>query len=246
MASSHPAPFSPGVLDCFARLIPRGSRIHDPFAGEGVRLGKLADEHGWTFTGTELEAPFILDDRVVPGNAIDASSYPPALICSACGQSPPFNAHGSREHQPKGYSIVTSPVYPNGIADDFNARDGSRRRTYRAALAKITGTDAPLHPNNQGRWGYRGTPLSSSRRAIYWHLADQAVACWGNAEAVYLNVSDFVARSRVEPVVEGWARCLTNHGWTIVRSYPVSTRRWRDGANRESRVDGEVVLHCRS
>lgn len=218
---SHPAPYSPEVLDKLARLVPVGTRVHDPFAGEGLRLGKRADEIGWTFTGTEIEAPFIEDDRVRVGNALDPATYPTGRYC-----------------------IVTSPVYPNGIADNFNAQDGSRRRTYRAALAKLTGMDRELHPDNQGRWGYRGTSIASTRRAVYWNLATRAVACWSGADAVFLNVSDFTAKDRTEPVVDGWAGVLRSNGWRIVKAHPVKTRRWRDGANSDKRVDGEVVLHA--
>ena len=60
MASSHPAPFSPEVLDTFRRLIPRGSRVHDPFAGEGLRLGKLADEMGWAFSFAPKPSSWVL------------------------------------------------------------------------------------------------------------------------------------------------------------------------------------------
>lgn len=205
-----------------AGLIPPGARVHDPFAGGGERLGKLADERGWVFTGTELEAPFINDPRVAHGNALDPDLYPA-----------------------NGYVVVTSPVYPNGIADHFHARDSSTRRTYRSALAKLTGRDRPLDPDNMGRWGYRGTPLHSPARRMYWHLASQAAANWGGAVALYVNVSDFKAGDRTEPVVDGWVRLLEGHGWRLVAAHPVVTRRWRHGANREARVDGEVVLHLR-
>lgn len=209
----------------FARVGPeRKTRVHDPFAGTGERLGRLADNQGWIFTGTEIEAEFIVDARVVEGNATHLTWYPD-----------------------RPFKVITSPVYPNGIADDFHATDRSERRTYRSALAKLVGHDKPLHPDNQGRWGYRGTPLHAPARRMYWRVADLSVACWQQAECdeVFLNVSDFtVGKTVVEPVVAGWARTLEVHGFTIVKAYPVLTRRYRNGANRNARVANEVVLHA--
>jgi hypothetical protein len=198
--------------------------VHDPFAGPGVRLGQLADEMGWRFTGTEIEWEFIIDPRVKGGDATDRRRYP-------------------REQ----YTVMTSPAYPNGMSDDFHARDSSTRRTYRAALAKILGHDRQLHANNQGRWGYRGTPLHSPARAQYWRIADQVATQWQLTPCsdVFLNVSDFVVgKVDVEPVVAPWARTLEAHGFAIIRAYPVLSRRWRNGANRDSRVANEVVLHA--
>lgn len=222
--TGHPAPFSAEVLDVIeehgpgARVDRRLIRVHDPFAGDGVRLGALCDRMGWTFSGTELERPFIVDRRVVQGNACDRSTYPRGR-----------------------FVIVTSPVYPNGIADHFNAQDDSERRTYRTARAKITGRDRPLHYDNQGRYGYRGSGLTSPTRAMYWNIAGRAVACWSRAEAIYLNVSDFPVGNRVEPLVNQWCVLIEGLGWTIEWARQVSTPRYRNGANRTNRVDGEVV-----
>lgn len=218
--SEHPAPYSPEVIAAIREHLEPGMHVHDPFAGEGLRLGALCDEMLCTFTGTEIEAPFILDSRVRHGDSTLIKHYP----------LPPF-------------TIVTSPVYPNGIADDFNARDNSKRRTYRAARATIVGTDEPLHPNNQGKYGYRGQPLWSPARAIYWALARQVVHCWRDADAAIVNVSDFFGPTHREPVVDGWTEILTEQGWDVC-PMPVETKRWRNGANRDARVEAEVLLLC--
>lgn len=217
---THPAQYSPEVLDAIRGLIDDTILVHDPFAGAGERLGALCDEIGCEFSGTEIEAAFIVDSRVVQGNSTDGSTYPV-----------------------EPYTIVTSPVYPNGIADSFEARDNSKRRTYRSALAKIVGHDRELHPDNQGRWGYRGTPLSSPARAVYWSIAERVIGCWQDADAAIVNVSDFIAGDRQEPVVAGWTRLLAAAGWDV-SAIPVSTKRWKYGANRERRVDAEVLLLC--
>lgn len=250
-ASAHPAPYSETILNRF-RIILTGSDlpVHDPYAGEGARLGALCTELGIEFSGTEIEEAFIVDPRVAPGNATDPASYP----------SVP-------------YRLVTSPVYPNGVADHFTPTgrcsvckgtgltapslhaqgpcpscDGEGRRqidrnTYRQALAKIVGHDDPLDEDNMGRWGYRSTGPTSTKRLMYWSLARRTVTCWGNAALVVVNVSDFVhTNGRVEPVVNDWCNLLRAYGWNIRRLHKVETPRNRKGANGSARVDAEHII----
>lgn len=214
MRSHHPAQYSPELFDVFLKHLPPGAHLHDPFAGPGERLGRFADEHGFTFSGTELEPEFIIDSRVVAGDATDPSTYPSDCV------------------------IVTSPAYPNGMCDHFEARDSSRRHTYRQALAATIGYDRPLAVTNMGRYGVR-----SGRRAeaAYWEIAAQAVSCW-EGRPVALNVSDFLVARRVYPCVRRWSELLEEHGLTFVDDVPVETRRQRHGANGDLRVDREHVL----
>jgi hypothetical protein len=224
---THPAQYSKEVIDLLKFMVPRLARVHDCYAGAGVRLGFAADDRGWTFTGTELQAAFIVDERVSQGDATDAATYPASLVDG------------------RGFTVVTSPVYPNGMADHFRSApaDGSRRRTYRHAHAAILGEDVPLHPNNMARWGYRSSAsLNNDARLMYWSLARRTVACWGGAERVIVNVSDFLAGDRRVPVVAPWCQLLIEHGWHIDGEHEVQTRRWRDGANRDQRVEAEVVI----
>jgi hypothetical protein len=244
----HPAQFSPEILTLFRWLIPSVARIHDPFAGAGSRLGSLARDRGWTFTGTEIEPAFIIDDRVVQGDATDPTSYPPRLLCPNCDGSASLPLGVTcRAHHPRGYTIVTSPVYPNGMADHFvsKAADVSTRRTYRHALAAMTGDrTVALHENNMGRWGYRGQPVSSTSRAMYWSLARKSVACWSDAEALVVNVSDSIDGDRRVPVVAGWQNLIAEAGWSNQDVHPVTTRRYRNGAGRDARVEAEAVIHA--
>jgi len=215
----HPARFSREIIAELGELIPPSQHVHDPFGGTGERLGVLCDHLGVTFTGTEIEPEFIIDGRVRCGDSTDPATYPT-----------------------RPYTIVTSPVYPNGIADHFAARDGSRRNTYRWRLAQITGEDRPLHPNNQGRYGYRGRNQMSQVRRTYWRIADEVVACWSGATLAIVNTSDFLVGGVVEPVTVPWRARLERHGWTICEVRRVTTRRNRYGANGSSRVDGEDVI----
>lgn len=235
---SHPARFSKEVIDVMVEILQGchkmdaavGHRVtpfhlHDPFAGTGERLWDLAqriDPPGW-ISGTEIEAEFIVNKWIRQGDATDASTYPTWP-----------------------YVIVTSPSYPNGMSDSWDAQDGSKRKTYRSALKQITGVDRELHDHNMGRYGYRGTGQDSPKRAQYWNIASTAVANWGGASMVLVNVSDFIwsrnGVETIEPVTNQWANLLSRHGWVNQTQCPVGTRRMKFGANRDVRVDVECVL----
>ena len=233
----HPAPYSPEVLAALRSTLCAENgqlrlgdalHVHDPFAGEGVRLGALCDEIGVAFTGSEIEPEFIIDQRVQRGDATTRASYP--IV-------------GRRTQ----LVICTSPVYPNGMADHHHAQDDSIRRTYRTALAAIRGSDRPLHSNNMGRWGYRGTPLWSPSRAAYWTLAEQAIEQWADLRPrlVLVNVSDFYADKVREPVVALWQQRLVRGGLHVENVVQISTQRWGQGANRNERPETEALLVAR-
>lgn len=131
-AEKHPAPFSEPIVETLRRLlpmwVPTSVLVHDPFAGEGVRLGRLCDQLGYTFSGSDLELWRDGDRRVVLGDATDAASYPT-----------------------RRFVVVTSPTYNNGVNDHFVPRDVSDRMTYRVAAGH------ELHENNTGRYSGRGS-----------------------------------------------------------------------------------------
>lgn len=232
---SHPARYSKEVVDTLVTILrtflgsdegnDEPAHIHDPFAGTGERLDEIAERVGWvSWSGTEIEPEFIISPHVVEGDACDPNAYPY-----------PF----------ENVIIVTSPAYPNGMADSWAAQDPSKRKNYRAALREITGEDRELHPNNQGRYGYRGTTAKSKKRVEYWRIAREAVKNWDGASLVIVNVSDFIYSKRgvdhTEPVVQEWADLLQEFGWLTYR-VPVGTRRMRHGANSDKRVPAEWIL----
>jgi hypothetical protein len=224
----HPARFSEPILDLFEKLIPAGTRIHDPCAGTGELLGALADKCGWKFTGTEIEKSFIVDHRVVEGNAAYGSMYPYS---------------GER------FWVVTSVAYPNGIADHFKPTNEYRkwkRFTYRQAVSDNEGADRELHVDNMGRYGYRGTKRlgGSKKRREYWRLASQFAFLWKAADRVILNVSDFKSGKVTEPFVQDWIDLMTEMGFDLESRHHVVTNRigYASIDSRDERVDYEEVL----
>jgi hypothetical protein len=147
----HPCQFSPEVLDVLAGLIVPGERVHDPFAGPGVRLGAYCDRLGAVFSGTDIEEWPGHDPRVIVADARDPASYPPS----------PF-------------TVVTSPVYvnkrccdyPNGPTPTTRVKG---RRDYGIALGRA------LHGDNLAR--VTGRPRQAH---LYWQGHAEAVKHWGD------------------------------------------------------------------
>lgn len=126
---AHPAQFSAELIPALTFAIDKAERrkVFDPFAGPGVRLGKLCDDMGVEFAGIDIENWPGRDLRVRLGDATNSNYYPTGM-----------------------WHIVTSPTYGNGLNDHHEPKEDSRRFTYRVAL------DRDLHPNNSGRYGIRG------------------------------------------------------------------------------------------
>lgn len=244
--SRHPARFSTEVIDVvrsllLARWPTPGIRpiLHDPFAGTGERLYEMCyGRNGglwWPYCGTEIERCFISAPGIAVGDSRDAATYPPTRFAEISERT--------------GWIVFTSPVYANGVADNFRPRDSSERKTYRAAKIALTGNqEAELHLGNMGAYGYRGTKRpedggTSRRRGEFWQIANDCVKHWETASLVLLNVSDFMhSDGTIEPHVDDWSDLLAEHGWTSQTHHPVGTKRMRHGANREQRVDHEVVI----
>ena len=222
---AHPAQFSGIILEHIAPIIDGWDLpVHDPFAGTGVRLGRLCDSLHLPFTGTELEPEFIVDPRVLQGDSTEARSYPISFDRVTTDRL--------------SYVIVTSPSYPNGMADHFRARDQSERHTYRQAIANIRGEDRELHEHNMGRYSAR-----AGRKAMELHMdiARRCVAHWPDRAIV--NVSDFIVAGEVFDYAQRWVELLEDdHGYEIVMNLAVATPRQRHGANGAARVDHETIL----
>jgi len=133
-------------------------------------------------------------------------------------------------------TIVTSPTYGNRMADTYDGRDGSKRYTYRTALGHN------LNGDNSGamQWGteYR----DFHKRA--WSEAFRVLAPSGY---LILNISDHVRKGQLVAVSSWHANIILElgfegvpDGWTTV-----TTKRNRNGANRDLRVDFESIIRFR-
>jgi hypothetical protein len=146
---THPAQFSPEIVALLATLIYPGERVHDPFAGLGLRLGALCDQIGATFTGCDIEPWDGRDPRVQTADSTLPGSYPPE----------PF-------------TIATSPVYfSNRISSDYvNGPTPTTKRNGRRAYGISRGQ--ALDPGNAARVCRPG------QLDEYLALHGAAMKCW--------------------------------------------------------------------
>jgi hypothetical protein len=155
---AHPCQFSPEVLAVLGGLIRPGEHVHDPFAGTGLRLGRLCDELGATYSGGDIEAWPGRDRRVAQADALDPAGYP----------SGPF-------------TVCTSPVYLNKRQADYpngplTTTKTSGRRDYGISLGRA------LAAGNLAR--HTGRP---SRAGSYWSAHKRAVTHWAGRALVNLD-----------------------------------------------------------
>lgn len=225
--SGHPARFSGAVVDRLRDVLLSDYPEHrpfvfDPFAGTGERLAEILGDE-FKGGGIELHRKFIVNSQLVTqGDATDIRCYPD-----------------------RRFIVVTSPVYPNGMAERWNVSDTSKRNTYDAALTALGARRRPR--NDMSSLGYRGTKRGgrSLKRIAYWTVADAAVGAWshnGQCEAVYLNVSDFMSGGEVEPFVQDWRDLLRAHGWRPFTTFRVRTPRHKGNDNADQRVSHECIV----
>jgi hypothetical protein len=120
------------------------------------------------------------------------------------------------------------------MADHHNARDASKRHTYKHYL----GHD--LHPYNAGalQWG--------ERYRIFHRMAwREAVRVLRPDGLFLLNSSDHIRKHRVQHVTQFHLDTLVRLGLRRERTVLIGTERLRHGENHEARVDHETVTILR-
>ncbi|NQV07969.1 hypothetical protein HQ535_15635 [bacterium] len=128
-------------------------------------------------------------------------------------------------------AVATSPAYGNRMADQYDGRDGTRRYTYRLALGR------PLTDGNGGglQWG-------DTYRNLHAEVWGEAVRVLRPGGRLVLNISDHIRKGEIAPVSRWHVAELEGLGLAEISREIVYTRRMRNGANRDERVDGERVI----
>jgi len=128
-------------------------------------------------------------------------------------------------------AICTSPTYGNRMADHHDARDGSKRYTYKHCL----GHD--LHEGNTGmmQWGeeYRIKNIA---------IIKECYRVLKTSCPFIINISNHVRQGKVINVVGWWKEILNSNGFILESECEVKTRRMRNGENASARVATEFIL----
>lgn len=202
MTVEHPSRFNDKVLVAVDKLLGDAVTVLDPFAGTG-RIHELDRET----TGVEIEPEWAeMSKGTIVGNALDL----------------PF----PDEHFD---AIATSPVFGNRMSDHHNAKDDSKRITYRHMLGR------ELHPNNAGRmqWG-------DAYRDFHVKAWTEAIRVLKPGGRFVLDISDHIRGGERQHVAIWHLVELGKLGLILKDVVVLSTPRMRFGANRQ-RVNEEYV-----
>lgn len=243
----HPAKFSPEILEVLDRWIEPGWRVLDPFAGTGL-IHTLDQAETW---GAEIEPEWAtMHPRTIVGDALKlpfADASFDAIATSPTYGNRMADSHNAQERCKPcgGTGKVVKEIDPPG-PDGYTALkvpcdkcDGAGRRDYKR-LTYTHQLGRKLHPNNSGamQWG----PKYRAFHEKAWAEADRVLKPGG---LFILNASDHIRGGEIQPVCDWHIETFEAMGYTVARLSNPETKRMGFGANREARVDAEMVAALR-
>lgn len=204
----HPARYNKSFLPIFAGLLKGSKSVLDPMAGTGERLKELSlllpDTN---FYGIEIEPEWanMTPEIVKVGNILKL----------------PFENESVS-------NILVSPPYGNRMADHHNAKDGSRRTTYRHMLNR------PLSEESSAgmHWGARYREFHIKAWIECYRVAE---------EGLVLNIKNHLCDGEEIDVVKWHVDTLTNIGFQVYSMHEIKCKGNRFGANRK-RVENEYII----
>ena len=222
----HPAKFTPVILKV----------IGDALSDEACRLGhevQVLDPFAGTGLIHDLAKPGLIDTYGIEIEPEWAEMHPATEVGDATDmafESLSFDA------------IATSPCYGNRMADHHEAKDDSKRITYRHRLGRA------LSENSAGKihWGVKYEEFHEKA----WTEADRVLRPGG---LFVLNAKNFhrtrtVKKKRVQEVVDvvGWHHdYLTSLGYATEADIAVPVRGMGYGQNGKKRIGHERVIVMR-
>lgn len=223
--TKHPAKYTDSFIPIFAsyliRLNDDGTKqkyknVLDPFGGTG-KIGRIKNfgYNGEVYC-SEIEQEWAM---VAENN--------PLVDFSIHGDSTNMNWAEDDFFS----SICTSPVYGNRISDNFEAKDDSRRITYRSYLGHEP------HEKSSGRmnWG-------KAYRQLHRDVYKECVRVLENKGRFILNISDHIRKGEVIPVSQWHRETLEYFGFILEDAIKIETPRHRFGDNSKLRVDHENIM----
>ena len=212
-APKHPAKFTATMLPIFAELLieHKCKNVFDPLAGTGKLVGVL--DHDWNghVFCNEIEPEWCdLGNGAwwTSQDAADLDVYPDL-----------FDA------------ICTSPTYGNRLADKHNAKDASKRITYKHSLGR------DLDERNTGglQWG-------AAYRTAHVKIWMEVITVLKPGGIFILNISDHIRAGEVAPVTRFHEKLLQQLGLVELERRRVKTPRMGFGANAKARVEYESII----
>lgn len=208
----HPAAYSDVIIPVLAQCLGGAANVLDPMGGSG----KLAAIKVYGYRGrvvcNDLEPEWKNGYAVDEWHFGDAAAMAWALDAS-------FDA------------IATSPTYGNRMADHHNARDSSRRNTYRHKLGRA------LHLENTGAMQW-----SAAYRHKHTAIYRECLRVLKPGGLFLLNVSDHIRAGRRVYVSKWHLDALRGMGLTLRACHAIKTPRNRFGANGHLRCAAEYVF----
>lgn len=252
LAADHPAKWSTPVLDALVDIAGAESdrivapiTVLDPFAGIGrSRLSLALAGNALIVDGVELQ-PEWCSLGTMQGDALNLPDD--------------WTGHY--------HAVITSPVYGNRASDHHDAKDPCKAC---AGTGRAVGTTSRCDPLGTVSCSKcKGSGLSW--RITYAHAlrrhggevqpGSSAVLAWGREYRAFhrralaemirvvteggllaVNMSNHVREGTEQLVAEWWVNEIIVAGCQLHEVRRVSTRRQRNGANRDARVDGEVII----
>lgn len=205
----HPAVYSDALLPIMAEMLRDCHYVLDPFAGTGkiFQLKKWLPET--RFEAVEIEPEWAAyDTRITLGNALYLP-WPNDTFDGVC----------------------VSPAYGNRMADHHEAKDASRRITYKHKL----GRDLSHMNTGAMQWGemYKWSHYAA------WLEAKRVLVRGGK---FVLNIKDHVRKGRVMPVTAWHIGTLRDLGFELLDHVTVDCPGMGFGQNRDARVPFESVI----
>lgn len=205
----HPARYSAELLPTLVGFLRGCTRILDPFGGVGGVFALAPFLPGCEIEAVEIEPEWATQDaRITQGSAL-ALPWPAGYFDAVC----------------------TSPCYGNRMADHHEARDASRRNTYRHALGR------PLHPDNAGalQWG-------AAYRAFHLRAWAEARRVLAPGARLVLNIKDHYRAGVLQPVTAWHVAALASLGFRQADRREIVCPGQRCGANGSLRAPTEAVI----